>query len=291
MQFVPLDNIERLWACYLTAKRDPAVIEQEGDKVVVVDVDIIAPEPGTITAMFQSAQLFPIDLMDEYKKDPHNRAAQEALFRHLTNRAASRHWHRSEEQLLPAAFLDVAVSEDQRKLMSPTLRDVLFANLEQDSYGAGATKKHARRRQDMLDGNTKSYARCLNCPDCLASLADYNSMQAALAVINAEQESKKKERKKQQEKKDAEQKKKKEKKDKEAAEKRAKVLPSLLEDIKKGEAHISSLGKPRLVDILLIVFGEKKADIAKLKKDELKGRVIEHLQDAPTDGNVNVLQH
>ena len=46
--------------------------------------------------------------------------------------------------------------------MNPSQKDLLLSTVEEDAYGEAAEKKKARRRQDMIDGNAKSYSRVLN---------------------------------------------------------------------------------------------------------------------------------
>jgi len=60
--------------------------------------------------------------------------------------------------------------------------------------GAKAKKKMARRRDDFIDGNAKSYAKILNCPTRMRKLEDYNKMQACLAEIYAERGEEKKQK-------------------------------------------------------------------------------------------------
>jgi len=44
------------------------------------------------------------------------------------------------------------------ELMNPSIGDLMLSKIEEDTMGAKAKKKIARRRDDFIDGNAKSYA-------------------------------------------------------------------------------------------------------------------------------------
>ena len=90
---------------------------------------------------------------------------------------------------MPSPWLDVEVQEDQRDLLNPGMQDLLLCTVE-EAYGEGAKKKRALRRQDMIDGNAKSYARVLNSPDRMESLIDFNGLAAVVSEMRREKDEK-----------------------------------------------------------------------------------------------------
>ena len=67
-----------------------------------------------------------------------------------------------------------------------------------DVKGKGAQQKLAKRRLDFIDGNTNSYAKCLNDPRRLKETRELNELVASVAEVTAEaikEKAKKKEHK------------------------------------------------------------------------------------------------
>jgi hypothetical protein len=226
-----------------------------------------------MSAVLDQHSLFPHILLSQYKQDQKNNTNQNALFKHLTNRAASRHWCDTADPLAPSPpspYLGLILSNCQHEFMNPTLRDVLMSSLEADAYGVRAQKKRARRRQDFIDGNAKSYARWLNSPDRLEAFSDYNELMTAMAVVrkdNDDKRSQAKERKA----KEAEAKEKEKSAANEAFQKkRADLLPLIDDDLVKGSEHIETLKRPRLKEILLYRYSVKNGEANKMKVSEMK---------------------
>jgi hypothetical protein len=213
-------------------------------------------------------------LLSQYKQDPTNNTNQDALFKHLTNRAASRHWCDTADPLAPSSYLALIVSSSQHTFMNPTLRDVLMSTLEADAYGVRAQKKRARRRQDFIDGNAKSYARWLNSPDRLVAFSDYNELVAAMAVVRKDIDEKRSEAKERKAN-EAEAKQKEKSAAKEAFEKkRADLLPLIDDDLVKGSEYIETLKKPRLKEILLYRYSVKSGEVGKMRVSQMKAFIL-----------------
>ena len=49
---------------------------------------------------------------------------------------------------LPSAYLDLAISNDQKRILNPTQRDFTIREIMKDAGGLGATKKLAKRKMD-----------------------------------------------------------------------------------------------------------------------------------------------
>jgi len=54
--------------------------------------------------------------------------------------------------------------------------------------GNKATKKVAKRRIDMIEGNVNSYARILNGPQLLEQINAYNDLAASITVLQKEKD-------------------------------------------------------------------------------------------------------
>jgi hypothetical protein len=194
--------------------------------------------------------------------------------KHLTNHAASKHWCQTTGPLVPSSYLGIDVSDDQNTFLNPSIRDVLFSTMESDAYGEKAQKKRARRRQDFIDGNAKSYARWLNSPERMEALSDYNQMMASMALVRKDNDDKRREAQERKAKK-AEDKQKQEEAAKEAFErKKAELLPKIKDDLSKGAEHIGTLKGARLKEILRYCFSVKSVEVNKMKVSEMKAAVL-----------------
>ena len=116
-------------------------------------------------------------------------------FKYLSNQACNTHWGKATEPLRQSAYLGLEISKDQLELLNPSIGDLMLSKMEEDTIGAKAKKKIARRRHDFIDGSAKSYAKILNCPTRMRRLEDYNKMQACLAEVLAGRGEEKKQRK------------------------------------------------------------------------------------------------
>ena len=113
--------------------------------------------------------------MAEYKEKRHDPEIQGKLFVHMTNFVATEHVteNKAKEdmvQLEPTRGLDVEMTKFQKKLLNPTIKDVMMSELIDQSQGKRAKKKEAKRRQDVINGNigrhyysiTKIISSCCN---------------------------------------------------------------------------------------------------------------------------------
>jgi len=174
VEFVPLKDIPRLRACYLTAKRDPSVITTRTDELDQENEDQgeSMTNLGPLAPYLYQQGLFPTEMLQEYKgkrgfedgKSQDSHDVRHKWFKIISNEACNTHWGKSTEPLLPSAYLGVEISKDQLKLMNPSVGDLILSKIEEDTMGAKAKKKIARRRHDFIDGNAKSYGKILNCP-------------------------------------------------------------------------------------------------------------------------------
>jgi hypothetical protein len=201
----------------------------------------------------EAAKLHPSTLVNALKENPQDCDTQEKLFRHTSNRACRQHYGPRGDpvgDLEPSQWIDIEITDEQRRLLKPTQKDLLLSSVEEDAYGDGANKKRARRRQDMNDGNAKSYSRILNSDKRMESYKEWNELQAGLSMVRRDKDNKRE--MKATEKRRATEQNELKKAEQEAAEKAQKeaLIPKLKEDIKKGFEHISSLYCSRLKNML-----------------------------------------
>ena len=62
----------------------------------------------------------------------------------------------------PSACLDVEMIDSQTSFLNRTKRGVVISDMISQSQGDRANKKKAKRIQDFVTGNVKSYSRILN---------------------------------------------------------------------------------------------------------------------------------
>ena len=120
---------------------------------------------------------------------------EEKWYKHLTNNVATRHWGKNDTQLAPSSHINCEMTDDQRRFLNPTMRDVILSSLEQDSFGENAKKKRARRRMCFIDGNAKSYSKWLNSDTRMEKYADHNELTGLVAelVLEKDEENERKE--------------------------------------------------------------------------------------------------
>jgi hypothetical protein len=166
-----------------------------------------------------------------------------AYHRHITNYVAQQHGARTRGQsfLVPSAYLDVEVMDDQRFLFQPTAADMLLGSILEDSIGQNAKKKIPKRRINFLSGNIASYSQSLNNPAALDQIINTNNLANCLVMISEYKEAAKDAAKEKNVNDD------KAKADKKAVdiavfnEQKAKVYDKLVEDVGKGIEHICGL--------------------------------------------------
>ena len=305
------DDVPKLRACYLASKEDPSVFVdpaesspcngtgqqedteehdtvQEGEKhQLKLDCDFVG---------FSFAQK---ELLDDYisTKREHGSSAGKTkevagkLFCHMTNFVAMNHgWHKG-GNMVPSAYLDASITNDQVDLLNPTPRDVQMAAILDQCSGKKARKVIAKRRIEFISGNVNSYARILNGPTQLQRIKTFNDLSASVAVLNKERDEvakKAREEKKKQEEEKAEQK---AEKGRLAKDERDKLGPGCKADVDKGIAHVLTLNNNRRKIILKIHFGHV-AGLLKMKvadtERELRKLMEELHDDVATSETVGV---
>ena len=139
----------------------------------------------------------------------------------------------------------------------------------------------------MVDGNAKSYARWLNSPERMKKYTDYNKLQSLIAGMKSEKDEEKKRKK---EKKAADEAAKERKKIatklKENKE-RERLMPSLIEELRKGVDSVQKLTNPKLKNILQHYFDVK--NVKGLKRSALQRKIRECMEwmEMPIDDNTN----
>jgi len=94
-----------------------------------------------------------------------------------------------QQDVEPAAHLDVAILEQQKTFLNPRYFDVLSESIMYDCKGKGAMQLLAKWHIDMVSSNVSSYSRLLNGEKQLKQLQDYNKLAAAVALVSADAES------------------------------------------------------------------------------------------------------
>ena len=209
----------------------------------------------------------------------------------MTNFVAMNHgWHKG-GNMVPSAYLDASITNDQVDLLNPTPRDVQMAAILDQCSGKKARKVIAKRRIEFISGNVNSYARILNGPIQLQRIKTFNDLSASMAVLNKEREEvaeKSREEKKKQEEEKAEQK---AEKGRLAKDESDKLGPGCKADVDKGIAHVLTLNNNRRKLILKIHFGHV-AGLLKMKvadtERELRKLMEELHDDVATSETVGV---
>ena len=302
-RYVPLEDIHKARSCYLAAKRDDKVItttDEEYTKLLSQAHKKHLKEEEEGTTMTRTSNnkidkffsLRPARLMEAYqqeKADPKKKhilsmcSATTELFGHMCNHAAQMNWN-SKGPLQPSDALNVEMTSDQVELFNPSYKNVLQGYIMYDVRGAGAKKKLAKRRLDVLEGNVASYARCLNDSKRLDALKEFNTLVASVAEISAEVQAEREKKKadataRAQEKKD-----KKHQVEQAFQEVQAAKMPEL-EGLMNGREDDNGVGstsveesckkrfqtfnKRQLLDLLKYYYTAKIPGIAKMQKEEL----------------------
>ncbi len=180
--------------------------------------------------------------------------------------------------LVPSAYLDAEVMDDQRFLFQPTTADVLLGSILEDLIGQNAKKKIPKWRINFLSGNNASYSRSLNNSAALEQLIDTSNLANCLATISEYKEAAKDAAK---EKKVNDNKAKADKKATDIAvfnEQKAKVYDKLVEDVCKGIEHIRGFSKAHLEKLLRFYFLDRTPNQSKKNRGELVEMVINALE-------------
>jgi hypothetical protein len=180
--------------------------------------------------------------------------------------------------LVPSAYLNVEVMDDQCFLFQPTAADMLLGSILEDSIGQNAKKKIPKRHIIFLSDNIASYSQSLNNPAALDQIIDTNNLANCLATISEYKEAAKDAAK---EKKINDDKAKADKKAVDIAvfnEQKAKVYDKLVEDVGKGIEHICGLPKAQLENLLRFYFLDRTPNWSKKSREELVEMVINALE-------------
>jgi hypothetical protein len=157
------------------------------------------------------------------------------------------------------------------------MQDMLMATIEEEAYGEHAKKKRARRRQDLVDGNMKSYSRWLNNPERMDDFQEYLGLSAVLSEIRREEDEKRSARAADKKSKDEEKRKKREEREAEDERRKQELLPGIQEDMMGGKEYLKTLLVKRLKDVLVYGLYRPRSDVNKLKKPELLAAIFEAL--------------
>ena len=134
----------------------------------------VAPELAAAVA----AEL-PVTLgLATFQLKPHGLEGN-ALFAHMV---AFRARHGGTER--PSQFLDVKMTDDQARILAPTLQDLSVQAILKDAGGEGATKKLAKRKLNTA-GNITSHCGLQNHPERVKKLISALELTASLAEISA----------------------------------------------------------------------------------------------------------
>lgn len=281
-KFVGLDEVFKLRACYIAAKKDPSVIERlTEEKSVVVDEQDNGPHGNMIDKFFSWR---PEQLMQSYVENRDDDTVRWKYFNHLTNHVARLNWS-SDKPVQPSAYLDAAMSATQSELLNPQYKHVLTGHILYDCKGKGAVQKIAKRRLDMIEGNVASYSRCLNNATALQAVKEVNQLVSAVADVSADLENEKK-RKAHDKKEAAEKKKRKKQLQKEqAAKKKDEALPvvnELMLPFVNGNqeptlVNFKAMKVAQLKDILKYYFNFTTA-LSSLGKDKCAAKIVDLFQ-------------
>ena len=260
-------DIIRLRSCYFATKEDCRIFEEEP-----AAANEAPPEETDPNSIFEGYKLKPTDMVAAMKKTVTKSERAEAgmmLFRHCTRFTALAHDEKT--NLAPSAFLDVVVTEDQKTLLNPCIKDLLLGSLMRETSGHHAKKKMSRRRLDYATGFIQSYSRVLNGEANLAKMVEVAQLAASLGEIQADkkEETEQKDAKKNTE---AQEKiAKKAEKERRRLERAVELLPTLKEQVEKGLEFCHSLTNAKMVDILAFFFDEATPTLGGKSKAYLKG--------------------
>jgi hypothetical protein len=157
------------------------------------------------------------------------------------------------------------------------MQDMLLATIEEEAYGEHAKKKRARHRQDLVDGNMKSYSRWLNNPERMDDYQEYLGLSAVLSEIQHEEDEKRNARAANKKSKEDEKRKKREEREADEEQRKQERLPGIQEDMKGGKEHLQALLVKRLKVVLVYGLERPRSDVNKLKKPELLAAIFEAL--------------
>ena len=169
------------------------------------------------------------------------------------------------------------MTDDQRRFLNPTMRDVILSSLEQDSFGENAKKKRARRRMCFIDGNAKSYSKWLNSDARMEKYADHNELTGIVAELVLEKDEEKKRTKEKRAANDKEKERNKLIKEIEKQQLKDKEMPLILEDINKGLLFVMSKNMPWIKKILSYHYNVEDKQLNKMKRNDVDILITEKM--------------
>ena len=125
---------------YITSKVDPYVI------VRVVEEDYSNTQNESASPIDQFCSWKPSDILAKYQENKKNISIQKYFFLHVTNYVAQKNWDIGNANVTPSGYLNIQMSDNQRTLLNPTQKDVLFCFIDYDAKGKGSVQKIAKRR-------------------------------------------------------------------------------------------------------------------------------------------------
>ena len=165
-------DMQKLRLCVEAAKENPHHLDQgmpeespTGNVAPELAAAVAAQLP--VTHGLATFQLKPLGLKGD------------ALFAHMV---AFRARHGGTER--PSQFLDVEMTDDQARILAPTMQDLSVQAILKDAGGEGATKKLAKRKLNTA-GAITSHCGLQNHPERVNKLISALELAASLAEISA----------------------------------------------------------------------------------------------------------
>ena len=241
-------------------------------EVITVDEDVREAQENVTRQQQSNLQTFrlkPNDLIvDDFKT---NKDAQEKLFQHMLNFAARKDWKQQEKgKRRVSSFLDIICTEEQERLLNPSVLDTIAGFIMEDTKGEGAKRRLPARRLNMIDGCISSWCSILNSTDRLELIKQANELSAVLGEIETDKAQDKDRRKKKAEEEEKDKKRRAtEKKEKERQEREEGMrdLPPLIARL--GVDDMSLFTVPQLCIICRFLFDDERGKQSKLNKQSL----------------------
>jgi hypothetical protein len=171
--------------------------------------------------------------------------------------------------MIPSPHLNVEVTDNQRKALNPTVRNIQIGALIAQIFGDKAKTKIAKHRIEFMTGNVNSYARILNGPAQLDSISRFNNLAASLSNYHNEMQAQKAIVAAEKQQADVDKAAKKALKDKESEELHLLKLPICTQHVSEGLAHCLSLNLDPMKEILKHVFNITESNMQKTCAIEL----------------------
>ena len=143
-----LDDMPKFCAAYFATCGDDSIFTEP------VFVDRSAEDSNGKAPLLDKHDGFalkPRKLVQQYKDNPEDSQTQGTLFVHMTNHASMQHCIASKKDhhnadLELSSGLDVEMSDQQKRMINPPLRDVALSNIINQSQEKHAKKKEAKQK-------------------------------------------------------------------------------------------------------------------------------------------------